>query len=95
MGEGCENKSVKIDYETKTPHRVLYYLFVNGILIKKKIGGETMIDLFQMLGIEYREDKYTYCLLKMIECGDDAFRKKVGQYFGFSDEGYSFVRRTF
>ena len=64
-------------------------------LKKMKIGGETMIDLFQMLGIEYREDKYTYCLLKMIECGDDAFRKKVGQYFGFSDGGYSYVRRTF
>ncbi|MBE6897221.1 MAG: hypothetical protein E7477_09040 [Ruminococcaceae bacterium] len=54
-----------------------------------------MVDIFKLLGIEHREDKYTYCLLKMIELGNDDFKKKVGNEFGFESSDYRCIRRSF
>ena len=54
-----------------------------------------MIDIFELLGIQYREDKYTACLIKMIEYGDVSFRNKVGFQFGFDNKDYCCKRRSF
>lgn len=54
-----------------------------------------MVDIFKLFGVEYREDKYTNCLLKMIECGDEDFKEEVGIQFGFNDGEFKWDRRSF
>ena len=52
-----------------------------------------MSDLFKILHIETKEDKYTFCLKEMLESNRE-FRKNVGKWFGFN-EPFEIARNTF
>lgn len=54
-----------------------------------------MVDLFKLFRVETKEDIYTYCLLEMIKGGTNEFRRRVGLQFGFCDNPFEVVRRSF